>query len=127
MMILADTLIWIGHFRGQEAGLARLLQEGVVLTHPFVLGELACGNLKKREITVKYLNSLPAAVAAQHDEVFRVLDAWKLWGVGIGWIDAHLIASALLSNCSLWTLDERLRKAASQAGLVPFRTRAAIH
>jgi len=116
MMVLADTSVWIGHFRGQEPGLAPLLEQGVVLTHPFILGELACGNLKKRELTLTHLSSLPLAVHAQHDEALQIVDRWKLSGVGIGWIDTHLIASTLLSNCFLWTLDERLRKSAIQAG-----------
>ena len=116
MMVLADTSVWIGHFRGKEPGLAPLLEEGVVLTHPFILGELACGNLSKREITLAHLSSLPAAVHAQHEEALQIVDKRKLWGAGIGWIDAHLIASALLSNCLLWTLDERRKKAAIQAG-----------
>ena len=116
MMILADTSVWIGHFRGQEPGLAPLLKEGVVLTHPFVLGELACGNLSKRELTLAHLSSLPAAVHAQHEEALQIVDKRKLWGAGIGWIAAQLIASALLSNCLLWTLDKQLREAALQAG-----------
>jgi predicted nucleic acid-binding protein len=116
MMVLADTSVWIGHFRGQEPGLAPLLEEGAVLTHPFILGELACGNLKKRALTLADLNALPVAVHAEHEEALQILDRQKLWGLEIGWIDTHLIASALLSNCLLWTLDERLRKAAAQAG-----------
>jgi predicted nucleic acid-binding protein len=126
-MVLADTSVWIGHFRGQEPGLAPLLREGLVLTHPFILGELVCGNLKKRELTLAYLNSLPSAVTAQHDEAMGIVESRKLSGLGIGWIDTHLIASALLSGCALWTFDERLKKAAIRADARQFRPHAASH
>jgi predicted nucleic acid-binding protein len=118
MMLLADTSVWIGHFRGEEPELGPILSDGLVFMHPFVLGELACGNLKQRERVIGYLNTLPSAVLAQHDEVLRVIAVWKLHGRRIGWTDAHLIASALLSRCVLWTLDERLKTAASHAGVI---------
>jgi len=121
MMLLADTSIWIGHFRGQEPGLAPLLRDGVVLMHPFVAGELACGNLRRRVRLLTELNSLPAALLARNDEVLSLIEVRKLWGQGIGWTDAHLIASALLSGCVLWTLDERLKKAARHAGVMQFQ------
>ena len=118
MMVLADTSVWIGHFRGQEPELIPLLSEGSVLMHPFVVGELACGNLKQRERVLDWLGTLPRAIVAQHDEALRVIATWKLHGLGIGWTDTHLIASARLTNCVLWTLDERLKTAASHAGVI---------
>lgn len=116
-MVLVDTSVWIGHFRGQEIRLSSLLSDGLVLMHPFVLGELACGNLPQRARVLQDLKALPSATAARDSEALRVVEELKLWGKGIGWVDAHLIASALLSNCGLWTLDERLRKAARDAGV----------
>jgi predicted nucleic acid-binding protein len=116
-MILADTSVWIQHLRRGESALAALLTEGVVLTHPFVIGELACGNLKHRARILTDLNDLPAAVPATHEEVLRLIEDRKLWGEGIGWIDAHLLASTLLSNCSFWTVDERLNRSVAIAGV----------
>jgi hypothetical protein len=121
-MVLADTSVWIGHYRGTEPELGPLLGDGSVLMHPFVLGELACGNLKQRESVLGYLNALPSAVVAQQDEVLHIIERWKLHGRGIGWTDSHLIASALLSRCVLWTLDERLKIAASHAGVIVRRS-----
>ncbi len=116
MMVLVDSSVWIDHFRKGHPGLASLLDEASVLMHPFILGELACGNLKHRERVLDNLAELPAAPVATHEEAFDLLHHRKLWGRGIGWIDAHLIASALLSSSPLWTLDERLNQAASSAG-----------
>jgi len=114
-MILVDTSVWVAHFRTGSSMLADLLSETLVLMHPFVIGELACGNLKNRTRILSDLEALPSAVSATHGEVIRLLEFRKLWGLGIGWIDAHLLASALLSDCQLWTLDERLLGAAAAA------------
>jgi predicted nucleic acid-binding protein len=115
-MVLVDSCVWIEHFRKGHAGLATLLNEASVLMHPFVLGELACGNLRQRVQILNDLEDLPQAVAATHEETLALMDSHKLWERGIGWIDAHLIASALLSHCRLWTLDERVKRAAGEAG-----------
>ena len=111
-MVLADTSIWIDHFRRGHAGLAGQLSEGRVLVHPFIVGELACGNLKNRDITLSNLRALPGAKVASNDEVLRLVNDRRLWGSGLGWIDVHLLASALLTGCDFWTLDLRLKKAA---------------
>jgi len=113
-MVLVDTSVWIGHFRRNKPALAELLTEASVLTHPFVLGELACGNLKKRAVILSNLAALPGAVPATDNECLRLIEDRNLWGRGIGWIDAHLLASALLSSCVLWTLDESLNRAATR-------------
>jgi hypothetical protein len=118
-MLLADTSVWIQHFRQGEPGLARQLTEGLVLMHPFVSGELACGNLKDRKAVLSDLHTLPKAHAATSIEVLQLIEDRKLWGRGLGWIDAHLLASALLSHCGFWTLDKRLGKAAAELGLNP--------
>ena len=112
-MILVDTSVWIDHFRVANASLADLLTEGVVLTHPFVLGEVACGNLSKRSPILRDLAALPVAAVADHEDVMRLVTVRKLWGKGIGWIDAHLLASTLLSGSTLWTHDEALQRAAA--------------
>ena len=87
------------------------------LTHPFVLGELACGNLRNRLSMLADLHALPATLAATNAEVFRLVGERRLWGRGLGWIDVHLLASALLSHCRFWTLDKRLARAAAELGL----------
>ncbi len=91
------------------------------MIHPFVMGELACGNLKNRSRILSDLEALPCAVSATHEEVLQMLELRKLWGLGIGWIDAHLLASALLSDCQFWTLDGRLVRAAAAAGVKLYR------
>jgi len=85
----------------------------LVVVHPFVVGELACGNLKNRSQILSDLEALPPAVSATHQEVRRFIEVKGLWGLGMGWIDAHLLASALLSACPLWTLDAGLVRAAT--------------
>ncbi len=116
-MVLADTSIWIEHFRNGRTELSGNLTEGLVLMHPFVIGELACGNLKDRGAILSMLQSLPAAEVASHNEVLEFMERHKLSGKGLGWVDVHLLASALLSNCRFWTLDRRLVKVSSDLGL----------
>ena len=115
--MLVDTSVWINHFRRHDSAFARLLEAAAVLMHPFVLGELACGNFKNRDGVLSSLRQLPTAVSATHEETLQLIDRHKLWGRGIGWIDAHLLASALLSHCRFWTLDERLAQAANDVGV----------
>jgi predicted nucleic acid-binding protein len=119
-MILADTSVWVDHFRNNNAVLARQLSASLILIHPFVVGELACGNLKDRKHKFAYFALLRQAELATHDEVLRLIEDRKLWGLGIGWTDAHLLASAGLSACRLWTLDQRLLRAAARVGLKTF-------
>jgi hypothetical protein len=101
--------------------LAELLTEAAVLIHLFIVGELACGNLKSRARILADLNALPTVKTASHDEVFRFIEDGRLGGRGIGWIDGHLLASALLSNCQLWTLDKKLDQVAHDAGIAGFK------
>ena len=116
-MVLADSSVWVGHFRAQDPRLIPLLEEGSVLMHPFVMGEIACGHFKNRARVLAQLDALPVAATASHDEVMQFVEVWKLAGRGIGWIDTHLILSALLSDCTLWTLDVRLKNAAIHVGV----------
>ena len=120
-MILVDTSVWISHFRTGGSKLGDLLSQALVMVHPFVRGELVCGNLKHRARILSDLDALPSALFATHEEVVSLVEARKLWGLGIGWIDAHLLASALLSNCQLWTLEGRLARAAAAARVNLYR------
>jgi len=97
--------------------LADHLSEGLVLMHPFVSGELACGNLKSRAAILSDLHALPPAKLASHTEVLQLIEDRRLWGRGLGWVDAHLLASALLSHCGFRTLDKKLGEAAAELGL----------
>jgi predicted nucleic acid-binding protein len=117
-MILADTSVWITHFRHGEPKLAERLSKGVVLMHPWISGELACGNLKSRKAVLSDLDALPSAQVGSDAEALALLENRKLWGRGLGWIDIHLLVSALLSTCQLWTFDKRLAEAALDLGLV---------
>lgn len=114
-MILADTSIWIDHLRAQEATLAAMLESGQVLIHPFVLGELACGNLRNREEVLELLGNLPPAPAATDAEALDFIARRTLMGRGIGYIDVHLLASvALAGTARLWTRDRRLAAVAAE-------------
>ena len=116
-MVLVDTSVWISHLRQNEPALAKLLTDGLVLMHPFVCGELAGGTLKDRQQILSDFATLPAAKTASTEEVLDLIERRKLWGRGLGWIDAHLLASALLSHSRLWTIDKQLQAAASRLKL----------
>jgi hypothetical protein len=109
-MILVDTSVWIDHFRYGNARLRELLQEGEVAIHPMVLGELACGNLQKGAETLRLLGHLPSIPQAPDHLVLQSIDSRRLFGKGIGWIDAHLLTASLLASVPLWTLDQHLAK-----------------
>jgi predicted nucleic acid-binding protein len=110
--VLVDTSVWVDHLRHGNRVLAQLLEQAEVVTHPFVLGELACGQLRQRELVLSTLAALPQARVATQDEVLHLIDAFRLMGRGLGWVDAHLLASARLERMGLWTLDKRLATAA---------------
>jgi predicted nucleic acid-binding protein len=116
-MVLADTSVWIQHLRKGEPALAGRLAEGLILIHPFVAGELACGNLRNRAAILSDLQALPPAVVASNAEALGLLEDCHLWGRGLGWVDVHLLASAMLSKCEFWTLDKRLAQAGKALGL----------
>jgi predicted nucleic acid-binding protein len=116
-MTLVDTSVWIDHLRVGNRMLRSLLENGEVVAHPFVVGELACGTLRNRKEILTLLQALPEAQVAEHEEVMRVVEREQLYGQGIGWMDAHLLASARLSRAALWTLDRHLSKIASQLKL----------
>lgn len=117
-MILVDTSIWIDHLRARDERLARMLDDGQVMAHPFVTGELALGNLHNREGVLNALKDLPQAQVATDDEVLCFIGEKCLFGIGIGYIDAHLLAAVLLTPGSvLWTRDKRLVVASARLGI----------
>lgn len=111
-MILVDTSVWIEHFRSANSDLVSLLTEGQVLTHPYVIGEIACGGHRQRQQILSLLPLLPQATMATNEEVLRLIDDYELFGKGIGWVDAHLLSACLLSASTLWTLDKKLLRLA---------------
>ena len=117
-MILVDTSIWIDHLRKGDAELTTLLAHNLVLSHPFVMGELAMGNLQARETILDALRDLPQAVVAEDQEVLHFVSSRKLSGLGIGYVDAHLLAAVqLTAGASLWTRDRRLGDVAARLSL----------
>lgn len=116
-MILADTSIWIDHFRQGDAELRRIIEDDRLLCHPSVIGELALGSLRDRDNVIAFLAAQRGAVVATHDEVMMMIDRHDIFSMGIDYTDAHLLASVLLDHkASLWTRDKRLRAAAEKAG-----------
>lgn len=117
-MILVDTSVWIDHFRVGDETVAALLDSGRVLVHPFVIGELALGQLRQRRAVLTALQDLPPATAATHAEVLLFIEQHALASQGIGYVDAHLLASTRLSaGSALWTHDKRLAEVAKRLGL----------
>ncbi len=117
-MILVDTSVWIEHFRLGNNGLTKLLDNTQVLMHPFVIGELACGNLNQRRKILNGLNWLPQANMASDSEVLYFIESQKLMGQGIGYIDTHLLASVTLTHAAgIWTRDKRLEMVAFDMNL----------
>jgi predicted nucleic acid-binding protein len=121
-VILVDTSIWVDHLRAGDARLAQLLAAGLVLTHPFVIGELALGALRQREAVLAALTDLPRAVMAADAEVLDFINRHALFGRGLGYVDAHLLAGARLTMGSkLWTNDQRLKGVSEALGLAMAR------
>jgi predicted nucleic acid-binding protein len=117
-LILADTSVWIDHLRSGNKELQKLLEQGQIVIHPFVIAELALGSLRERAKTLALLDLLPQAPVARMEEVRLTIEARRLYNLGIGLIDAHLIASVLINPSTLlWTRDKRLRKVAQGFGL----------
>jgi hypothetical protein len=117
-VILVDTSVWVEHLRSASAILTEVLDDGEVLGHPFVLGELALGNLGRRDDILRVLRRLPQAASASHREVLQFIEREPLFGRGIGYVDAHLLAAARLTvGSKLWTRDRRLQAVAAQLGL----------
>jgi predicted nucleic acid-binding protein len=122
-MILVDTSVWIDHLRASDEQLTHLLVAGQVLVHPFVTGELALGNLRNRDTLLGALQDIAQAPVATEPEVLRFIGQKGLFGLGIGYIDAHLLAAVMLIPGSLlWTRDKRLLTASVQLGIAAYTT-----
>ena len=115
--MLVDTSVWIDHLRHGDSELTAALEAGQVDMHPFVVGELACGNLRARTELLGLLLALPPIAVATDNEVLFFIDEHELMGRGIGYVDAHLLASARLGGATLWTRDKRLHATAAELGL----------
>jgi len=115
-VILVDTSIWIDHLRSGNSVLANLLQNEAVCTHDFVIGELSCGNLRNRTEVLSLLQSLPRLSSATNSEVLFFIEQQHLMGRGIGYVDAHLLAAAVIRGIPLWTKDKRLMAIAIEKG-----------
>lgn len=116
-MVLVDTSIWVDHFRQGSQRLQTLLMDSNVMCHPFVIGELACGNLANRREILALLSTLPATPVVEFDELMFFIDQHRLMGKGVGFVDIHLLASARLADIPLYTSDKRLKIEAERLGL----------
>jgi predicted nucleic acid-binding protein len=115
--VLVDTSAWVGHLNRGDTVVASLLEAGHAVTHPWVTGELACGQIKNRAEVLAMLARLPAATVADHREVMLLIEDRRLMGRGLSYTDVHLLASALLDGVLLWTYDKNLLKVAKAAGM----------
>lgn len=116
-MILLDTSVWVDHLRRGDSLVVQVLEAGQAAAHAFVIGELACGNLKSRLRVIDLLQALPQLAMAMDDEVLYFIERHKLMGRGIGYVDAHLLAAASISGSLLWTRDKRLREISTELGV----------
>ena len=121
-MILVDTSVWVDHLRQADEGMREHLAAGNVATHPMVLGEIACGNLPRREETLAQLRALPGLKALDDEAVVALIESNKLMGRGIGFVDAHLLGAVLAGPVGtlLWTRDRRLHELANESGVAYF-------
>ena len=117
-MILVDTSVWVDHLARGVERMTAILEEGDIATHPFIIGELACGHIRNRREIFDLLGTLTLAPVATHTEVLTLIERHRLWGAGLGYVDVHLLGSAMLAgDIRLWTRDQRLRVAASSLRL----------
>ena len=116
-MILLDTSVWVDHLRRNDPLVVAVLESGQAAVHAFVIGELACGNLKSRARVIDLLQALPQLAMATDEEVLYFIDRHKLMGRGIGYVDVHLLAAAAIGGSCLWTRDKRLREIATELGV----------
>ena len=112
--ILVDTSVWIKHLREGDQNLTQLLEQGLVACHPFIIGELACGGIKNRYEIITLLNDLPSTDLLDHSDIMEFIENRKIMNKGIGYIDVHLLGSALVSDTPIWTFDKALSKIAFQ-------------
>lgn len=115
-MILADTSVWIDHFRSKNRNLGQLMSSKQLCIHPWIIGELACGNLPQRLSMLRFLQNLPQATVLRDREVLLFIEQNRVWGKGVRYIDMQLIASAAVGDFKLWTRDRRLAVLAERMG-----------
>ncbi len=116
-MVIVDTSIWVSHLRNGNAKLVKLLNDDQVMCHPFIFGEIACGNIQNRAEILALLRALPMSIQAKNEEVLEFIESNKLMGYGLGYVDMHLSASAALSGVPIWTLDAKLDKINRKMGI----------
>jgi len=116
-MVLVDTSVWVHHLREGDTNLTKLLSDGQVMCHEFIIGEIACGRLKNRTEILSLLKLLPMTIQAKHEEVLEFIEANHLMGRGLGYIDMHLSASAILTGVTMWTLDKKLNETNKRLGI----------
>jgi predicted nucleic acid-binding protein len=116
-LTLVDTSVWVRHLRRSDPELVDALDKGLVVTHPFVIGELACGTMQRRDEFLDLLARLPGLEPVDHEEALYLVDSRRLWGRGLGWVDVHLIAAAIVGDAALWTTDRSLADAAADLGV----------
>ena len=115
-MILADSSVWINHFRRNDSNLSRLLNQEQIVIHPCIIGELALGQLKHRNQIIHDLQRLPQVSSAADSEILEWIEIRRMFGKGIGWVDAHVLLSCILNEAELWTVDKPLASAAHYCG-----------
>jgi len=113
-MVLVDTSVWVCFLRSKEPHLEELLERGSVVCHPFIVGELACGRMKNRKQILSLLQTLPMAQVAEHSELLAFIERHGLMGAGLGLVDIHLLAAAVLTGIPLWTFDRKLKQTAAR-------------
>ena len=116
-MVLVDTSVWVLHLREGNTKLENLLNKGQVMCHQFIIGEIACGNVKNRTEILTLLQLLPPVIQAKHEEVTAFIEANELMGRGLGYIDMHLSASAILTGIPMWTFDKKLDETNKKLGI----------
>jgi len=116
-MVLVDTSVWVRHLREGDSDLEQLLNNGEVMCHPYIVGELACGNMKNRHEVLSLLQLLPLATLARHEEILQFIEMNHLMGKGLGYIDVHLAASAVLSEVPILSYDKKLNEVSEELGI----------
>jgi len=116
-MVLVDTSVWVNHLRNNDRQLEKLLFNGSVVCHPYIIGELACGNIKNRQEIISLLQALPQISLVEFEEFLYFIEQNKINDKGIGFVDIHLLASAKLDQIPLWTADKRLQSASAELNL----------
>jgi predicted nucleic acid-binding protein len=117
-VILVDTSVWVDHLRERDKWLSDRLDAGTVLSHPFVIGEIALGRISQRDPILSALRDLPQTQVATAEEVLQLIERRRLFGLGIGYVGVHLLAAvSLTAGTRLWTRDRRLHGVAERLGL----------